>query len=346
MVDRGEEPAVSVIVPARDAAPTLDRTLRTLGAQRIGEPFEVILIDDGSHDETVSIARRHAPLVKIIQNEVGLGPGAARNVGVAVARAAVLAFTDADCFPAPDWLSHALEAIETADLVQGRVEPDPDTPRTPFDRSLSVNRDRSLYQTANLVVRREVFDAVGGFRDWSLEQPGRRRWSVDHRRSRATRTPIGEDTLFAWAARRLGFRSAYAPDALVHHAVVRGDMRDAAADRWHWTRDMPGLARLVPELRETTFYGRWFFADWTAQFDLAVAGLVTALLTRRCVPLVAAAPYLRRLVRDARVYGGASGSRSTGVHEAASFMVGEPLVDAVTLAGFVSGSISWRSVVL
>src|SRR5580704_17875391 len=120
MVDRGEEPAVSVIVPARDAAPTLDRTLRTLGAQRIGEPFEVILIDDGSHDETVSIARRHAPLVKIIQNEVGLGPGAARNVGVAVARAAVLAFTDADCFPAPDWLSHALEAIETADLVKGR----------------------------------------------------------------------------------------------------------------------------------------------------------------------------------------------------------------------------------
>ena len=45
------------------------------------------------------------------------------------------------------------------------------------------------------------------------------------------------------------------------------------ADRWHWSRDMAALAQLVPELREGTFYRRWFFADWTAQFDLAVVAL-------------------------------------------------------------------------
>jgi glycosyltransferase involved in cell wall biosynthesis len=341
-----EPPAVSVIVPARDAKPTLERTLSAICEQELDRPFEVLVVDDGSRDETAAIARRYGPLVSVITLKESVGPGAARNRGVSAARAPALAFTDADCFPSPSWLACGLDALQQADLVQGRVEPDPAVARTPFDRSLSVERAGGFYQTANLLVRREVFQAVGGFRDWSLEQPGRRRWSVDRRRGRAMRTPIGEDTQFAWTAIRMGRRSAFASDAVVYHAVVPGGVRDAVADRWHWSRDMPGLARLVPELRPAVFYRRWFFAHWTAQFDLALAGVAAALLTRRKLFLLSTVPYLERVYGEAATYRAQTDSRAEGLRHAALHAFGAPVVNSATLAGFIAGSLAWRSLVL
>ena len=339
-------PAVSVIIPARDASPTLERTLDALSRQTLAEPYEVIVVDDGSQDDTAQIAQHHEPLVRLIRNQASEGPGAARNRGVRHARGSVLAFTDADCLPSEDWLAEGIAALAGADLVQGRVAPDPTVPRTPFDRSLAVDADGGFYQTANLLTGREVFEAVGGFRDWALERPGRRRWSADRRRSRAMRTPIGEDTLFAWTARRQGLRSAFASDALVHHVVVPGGIHDAIADRWHWTRDMPGLARMVPELRDAVFYHRWFFAYWTAVFDLAVVGLVGASATRRKVWLLATVPYARRVLRETTLYRDGRDSRLDGLRRAARYAIAVPAVDAATLVGLVAGSVEWRRLVL
>ena len=330
-------PAVSVIVPARDAAPTLDQTLRALADQQLDQDFEVIVVDDGSRDETAEIAERHSAIARLVNTEYSRGPGAARNRGVQDAVAPVLAFTDADCFPTPQWLDRGLECLNGADLVQGRVEPDPSVPRTPFDRTLSVQNDAGFYQTANLFVRRETFEAVGGFRDWVLEQRAERQWSADRRRGRAMRTPIGEDTDFAWRARRLGARSAFAPEALVHHAVVAGSVIDAMADRWHWARDMAGMAQLVPELRETTFHRRVFFNQVSAWFDYALAGMLASAITREAGWMIAGVPYLRHV----RV-----GSQQWIGREAAAYILGTPLVDAVTLAGLLAGSVTWRSMVL
>jgi glycosyltransferase involved in cell wall biosynthesis len=340
------EPAVSVIIAARDAAPTLGRTLKALGEQDLSYPFEVVVVDDGSRDDTAAIARSHEPLVSLVSLERSVGPGGARNVGVQAARAPVLAFTDADCFPTPQWLARGLDALERADLIQGRVEPDPSVPRTPFDRSLAVDGAAGFYQTANLFVRREVFNVVGGFRDWSLEQPGRRRWSADRRRARATRTPIGEDTLFAWSALRSGCRSSFASEAVVFHAVVPGGIRDALADRWHWSRDMPGLVRVVPELRQATFYRRWFFAHWTAQFDLALAGVAAAALSGRKLLLLSTVPYFERVYAEATTYRAETNSRQEGLRRAAVHALGAPVVNSATLAGFIAGSLAWRRLVL
>ncbi len=339
-------PTVSIVIPARDAAPTIGRTLDALGRQQLDEPFEVIVVDDGSRDQTCEIVEAFGPPVRLIRSGRSEGPGGARNRGAAAASAPVLAFTDADCFPTPRWLAHGLRAVGDAELVQGRVAPDPSVARTPFDRTLWVDGDGGFYQTANLFVRRETFAAVGGFRDWALERPGRRRWSVDRRRGRATRTPIGEDTLFAWGAIRLGARSAFAPDAVVHHAVVPGGVADALADRWHWTRDMPGLARLVPELRQTTFYRRWFFGEWTAQSDLAFAALLTAALTKRKLLLLACVPYLDRVRRESWIYRDGRGSRAYALRRAVVHAAGAPAIDATTLCGFIAGSVEWRSLVL
>jgi glycosyltransferase involved in cell wall biosynthesis len=332
------EPRVTVIVPARDAAPTLERTLASLEAQELDEPFEVIVVDDGSTDETAAIAEAHGGRVQLVRSPRSEGPGAARNRGVSAARGSILAFTDADCYPTPRWLARGLERLGQADLVQGRVEPDPAEARTPFDRTLTVESDAGFYQTANLLVRRRTFEATGGFTDWVLERANGRRWSRDRRRRRAMRTPIGEDTLFAWSARRAGARSAFAPDAVVHHAVVPGTVRDDIGDHWHWARDMPGLARLVPELREGAFEHRVFFNVTTARFNLALAGLLVFATTRRRPWLLAGLPYLRYVLREARRWG-----RS---RRAAAFIIGTPVVDAATVAGLVAGSVRWRCLVL
>lgn len=297
-------------------------------------PFEVIVIDDGSEDETAMIASAYA-FVTVIRSEASEGPGAARNRGAAVARGAVLAFTDADCIPTSRWLEHGLVGLSKCDLVQGRVAPEPGIRRTPFDRTLEVTGDRGFYQTANLIIRRETFDAAGGFRDWALERP--RRWSRDRRRGRASQTPIGEDTLLAWRAVRAGARSAFSDDSLVHHVVVPGSVLDDMADHWHWTRDMPGLVRLVPELRETTLFRRWFFSVWTAQVDAAAVGVTLAFVSGRKQWLVLAAPYAKRHLTQCRRY---------GKRQAVAYLIGRPIVEATALAGLLSGSVIWRSLVL
>src|SRR5438128_344226 len=89
---------VSVIIPARDAAATIDRALRALAWQTIAEPFEVIVVDDGSSDSTAAVVEASAVGARLVAGE-GSGPAAARNLGVAAASGEVLAFTDADCAP-------------------------------------------------------------------------------------------------------------------------------------------------------------------------------------------------------------------------------------------------------
>jgi hypothetical protein len=300
-------------------------------------PYEVILVDDGSGDETPAIAAKYASRVTVLRNERGGGAGAARNQGVGASSAPILAFTDADCCPDPSWLARGLNAMRDADVVQGAVDPDPSVRRTPFDRSLGVDRDRGFYQTANLFVRRELFDAVAGFRDWALEPKGWWRHSPGGPAGRASQKPVGEDTVFGWEVLRTGARSAFAPDARVHHAVFAGGLRDDMADRWHWSRDMPGLVSQVPELRDTTFYRHVFFNHWTAQFDLAAAAILIAAASRRPVWLSMTLPYVTRVAREARRY---------NRRDAVRFVLGSPVVEATTLAGLLFGSVIWRSLVL
>lgn len=336
------KPMISVIIPARNAAVTLDRTLLALEAQDLSAgSFEVLVVDDHSHDETPEIAKRHAPLVRLISKTKSDGAGAARNLGVVHAQADVLAFTDADCFPTPGWLTHAIKAIADADLVQGRVLPDPGVPRTPFDRTLWVHRDRTFFATANLTVRRDLFDSVGGFWDWTLESP-----RALARHARRPARPIGEDTLFGWRACRRGARTTFASEALVYHTVLPSTLREAVADRWNWTTKMPSLAKLVPELRRKVFYRRIFLGYPTAQFDRAALGVALALLTRRRLWLLAAIPYVRKVRAEANTYPPGPTSPHSSARQAARYGLGTVVVDSVTLIGLLKGSIEARSLVL
>ncbi len=289
-----EGPAASVIVPARDATATLSRTLDGLARQQTVHPFEVIVVDNGSNDDTAEIAERHPVRARVIRRRRGEGPGAARNDGVAASRAPVLAFIDADCEPSPSWLDEGLRAVsDGVDLLAGMVRPPPDEPVGPFDRTLWVTREHGLYETANLFVRREWFDRLGGFQDLHADLPSRRG---------SAGRPFGEDVWFAWRARRSGARSGFEPRAVVYHAVFPGTYRDFIWENWR-LRYFPALVSRIPELRRLLAWNRLFLNQRTAAFDAAIAAVSIASVSRSVLWLPAAAPYAARLAADVRRWG-------------------------------------------
>jgi glycosyltransferase involved in cell wall biosynthesis len=205
-------PLVSVIVPVFNDAPRLARCLVALRAQTWpADWLEVIVVDNGSTDD-LAPALAELPGVVAIR-ELRPGSYAARNVGVAAARGEILAFTDADCLPAPDWIERGvghLLAAPRCGMVGGRIDlrfADPGRPTAVelfdllygFPQERFVRTDR-FSVTANLITRREVFDKAGLF-DASLRSGGDREW--------------GERAVGA------GYEIVYAEDVVVGHPARR-----------------------------------------------------------------------------------------------------------------------------
>ena len=309
-------PEASVIIPARDARATIGRTLKALAAQDVDVDFEVIVVDDGSSDGTAATARGSGAAVTVLEQEAE-GPAAARNRGATAARGRVLAFLDADCFPTVGWLAAGLRTLGEVELVQGRVLPDPGADLGPFDRSLWLVRETGLYEAANLFVTREAFERAGGFEEWLRPDTGK---------------AIAEDVWFGWRARRAGARTAFAPEALAHHAVFPRGPLEYIAERRR-LRYFPAMAAKVPELREAFLYRRWFLNRRAAALDLGVAGALAALALRSRLPLLAAAPYAAAMAPHGRAWG-------PGV---LAYYVA---ADVVGLASLAAGSARYRALVI
>jgi glycosyltransferase involved in cell wall biosynthesis len=310
-----------VIVPAHDAAATIGRTLACLAEQDVGELFEVIVVDDGSGDDTAAIACSAPSAVTVVASD-RRGPGSARNMGAERASSDVLAFLDADCFPEPGWLRAGIAALAGAELVQGAVRPDPSAALGPFDRTLWVLEDVGLYQTANLLVQRETFERVGGFGAWVT--PGD-----------DSRGHFGEDVVFAWEARRLGACVAFAREAAVNHAVFHRSAAEYVRERARLAH-FPALTARVPELRRSMYYRRWFLSRRSAALDLALLGVAAALVTRSPLPLLAAGPYAASNLRASRRWG----------RRASKIAFAEVAADLLGLGSLVAGSIRSRRLVL
>ncbi len=170
MTQKPDSRRVSVIVPVRNGATDIAALLACLERQTLPrEDFEIVIGDDGSSDGgTDGIATSDGHV------RVAAGPPtnsyAARNRAVSASTAQVLAFCDADCRPEPEWLERGLEALQRTDLVAGRIRFDVPATRTPWmlvDMDGSKDHEHQvkvgIAETANLFLRRELFDSVGGF---------------------------------------------------------------------------------------------------------------------------------------------------------------------------------------
>ncbi len=164
---------ISVIVPAYNASETIVDALRSvLGQTRPAD--EVVVVDDGSQDGTAEIVARELPQVKVLR-QANAGPSAARNTAAAAARGDWLAFLDADDLWLPRKLDVQLAALEGHDDIgmcscdwvrhESKAPPLPPLGQMPqrritFGDIVRLNR----FQTSTVLVRRELWQSVGGFR--------------------------------------------------------------------------------------------------------------------------------------------------------------------------------------
>lgn len=165
-------PTVSVIIPAYNAARTLPQTLAALGATA-PPPFEIIVVDDGSTDDTARLAEQRA--ARALRLEKNIGAAAAKNRGAASARGAILFFTDADIAPRPDAIALIQNALRDAatDGVVGLL--DENIPHANwasqyknlwmnFTYARFVNSERiGLFYTSVAAIQRAKFLDLGGF---------------------------------------------------------------------------------------------------------------------------------------------------------------------------------------
>ena len=110
-------PRLSVIVSSLNGARRVDRCLRALDAQTIRSSLELIVVDDGSADETSDVARAYDTiLVRHLHNR---GVSAARNSGVGAASAPIVAFLDDDCEPEQQWAEQLLAGYDNSVVAVG-----------------------------------------------------------------------------------------------------------------------------------------------------------------------------------------------------------------------------------
>lgn len=248
-------PRVSVIVPHFNDPEALGQCLEALEGQTLPrQEYEIIVADNGSPQGEQALARLIAGRARlVIVPEKGAGP--ARNGGVEAAQGELLAFTDCDCLPEPQWLERGLEALARHDIAGGRmtVAVGHDRPMTgaeafevvfAFDNEAYV-KDKGFTVTANLFCRRADFERIGRFR-----------------------TQMSEDREWCQRALAMGLSLGYAAEAVVAHPPRRN---------WHELRHK--FARINSETfayyRATRRLGRlqWALRSFALPLSILPHGL-------------------------------------------------------------------------
>lgn len=103
-------PKVSVVVPVFNGGATISKTVEHLLRQSL-VPYEIIVVDDGSTDDTVKVLENFDQRITLISKRNG-GPASARNRGIEAATGEFVAFTDSDCFADKDWLGNLIKGFD------------------------------------------------------------------------------------------------------------------------------------------------------------------------------------------------------------------------------------------
>jgi glycosyltransferase involved in cell wall biosynthesis len=252
---RRRPPVISVIVPHLNQPEGLRRCLASLAEQSFDlDRVEIIVVDNGSTVLPVGIceAFSHVRLAE----EAAPGPGPARNKGISISQAPLLAFIDADCIADRNWLAaiHAVFADDAVQIVGGDVRialGDPNQP-TMIEayESIFAYRQKEYIErkgfsgTGNLAIRRSIYDAVGPFA--GIE--------------------VAEDYEWGRRATRLGHSLRYLPDMIVFHPA-RASFADLCV-KWdrHISHDFTG--RVHGSLGEATWVARALLIACSPIFEL------------------------------------------------------------------------------
>jgi GT2 family glycosyltransferase len=294
--------AVSVIIPAYGSQATIAGCLTALRRQT-HQGFAVVVVDSSPDERTAEVVRGGFPEVIFERSPVRLLPHAARNRGVELAGGDLLVFTDPDVYADPNWLAALLSAHRASGQpVVGALACyrcawlDTAVHLCKFSKWLPGGSPRAIDMgpTAALLVRRETFEALGGF-------------SPDH---------LLADALFSWELRRRGALLWFEPAAVVAHhhhhdwrsflherfvrGILFGDLR-AEWNRHGWRQDLAFLAVSLSLARLPRIAG--LMAVHCARAGMLGRYLLTAPLAlggHAAALLGEARAYARRLARASR----------------------------------------------
>ena len=196
----------SVIIPAYNARNTIEKCMLALTNQSVPkENYEVIVIDDGSTDNTAEMAKKFQ--VKYF-HQPNHGPATARNKGVREAKGEIILFTDADCVPRDNWIEEMAKPFENPEVmaVKGAYKTEQKTLIARFAQVEFEERFRMLKKTESIDMidtysagyRKSVFLSLGGF-DTSFPAAN------------------NEDTELSYKMSRAGHKMVFNPDAVVYH---------------------------------------------------------------------------------------------------------------------------------
>ncbi|MCY0897458.1 MAG: glycosyltransferase family A protein [Firmicutes bacterium] len=191
--------SVSVVIPVFNQADLVGATVQAVLNGRV-QPAEVIIVNDGSQDDphrALRVIQETAPVpVKVMDIPHG-GPGRARDAGWRAAQGEIIAFTDADALPHPEWLFYGLSGFSAPEVgaVEGKVVSS-GVP-TVFTHQVH-NEFGGQFMTANMLYRRAVIEEVGGFK-----------------------SRYREDSDLAFSVIERGYEIRFVPEAVVYHPPRR-----------------------------------------------------------------------------------------------------------------------------
>jgi mycofactocin system glycosyltransferase len=236
-------PDVSIVIPVKDRAGELKRCLTSLSSLSYPkEKLQVIVVDDGSSDESPMVAQQFRTLL-VPSGGIGRGPAAARNVGASMATGEILAFIDSDCTASKEWLRDLIPAFNNPAMAAVGGQVDGMCTESPVDRyetamsSLSLGSrervgsggsDTFYLPSCNLLVRSSAFRNAGGFKD---------------------EMHVGEDVDLTWRLRDQGWTISYLPAGNVLHEH-RSSLRSFMSRRFDYGTSEGMLQLLHPQRRK------------------------------------------------------------------------------------------------
>ena len=240
---QGARPSISIVIPVLDRAEELGRCLASIAlVDYPKDKLQVIVVDDGSRDDSAQVARSCGALV-VSSGGTRRGPAAARNVGAGQATGELLAFIDSDCSASVDWLAELVplfgddKIAAVGGMVEGMCSESVVDRYEAVMSSLSLGSrerfggpgDDTFYlPSCNLLVRRALFLSVNGFVD-SMH--------------------VGEDVDLTWRLRDAGWTIAYLPAGSILHEH-RSSLRSFMSRRFDYGTSEGTLQKLHPLRRK------------------------------------------------------------------------------------------------
>jgi hypothetical protein len=249
------EPAVSLVICTRNRARQLQTCLAAVARIRCWRPWETVIVDNGSDDDTRAIAQaflRDGAVDGRYVWEPRPGLSRARNAGLDASRGTIVAFTDDDCYPAADFLERVCEVFADPRIgfMGGRI-----LLHDPADYPLTINEslERLRFAAGSIVPCAAVQGANMAFRRIALIDVG----GFDPMLGAGTPFPAEDWDAVARVCMN-GWDGGYFPEPTVshHHGRTAGDARQQLAT-YHYASGAV-YAKLVMDSTTRRTYGRYW----------------------------------------------------------------------------------------